>query len=228
MKKLTRIISLAALTLILQACTANSMYLKATNKAEQQFSSDERSSQIETDIVHKSQGTKFINGEKKAILQAAIVSLVNLGFHINNQNVELGVLSAHASNSVPFLSEEIEASDRLHRERVRSVIKEAYSAPTLHAHMITVAMLSGLSRLDKMSVNILIMDRKDDSQVIMKVTSSYTPPIYSATYTNFRSANHAPKFPLYAVPPAVLESMYKRTWDEISKTLFEHNIILSR
>ena len=91
--------------LLLQGCGKGpySTHLENTSRdLEVKFEKEYFDTRIEQDDIHKANRIKYVSAGKKAILQAALASLLELGFHINNQDIALGILSGTADKSAPL------------------------------------------------------------------------------------------------------------------------------
>ncbi len=221
---------LPLIALVLSGC---SLRMEQEVRAiEDKFEEEYIDTRSELNDIHKANSIRYVSAEKKVILQAALASLLELGFHINNQSVELGVLSGTADKSAAFLDSEILREDQKYRDKLISIIYQEYSGCCVGLQGETIAKLtaSAINRmLSSISVNVMVIERESDSQVSVAVTYSSSQGKADYPYDNWVQngmiigVNHE-----YTLPPRVLRITYKRIWDGIEKQLFLQNIILNR
>jgi len=231
--------------LLLQGCINPRMIGETSNALQVTLDNMARQIKIEGEDIHKANRIKYVKGDKKEILQAAMAALLELGFHINNQDFSLGVLSATANRDITFLGEAVYAAERRHRQKIVNVLKDGYREVfTLEADtdMIVSAIVSQMKEeLNTISINVIVMERKLDNQVSLRITYTVSPYVgpEPAQFWGFSPEEVLPlyistgqlqgdEYPEYTLPPSILALIYKRFWDTTEKQLFQHNIILNR
>jgi hypothetical protein len=235
-------------TLLLQGCVNRRVVQETFDSMQVNLQNMARQIKIEGEDIHKANRIKYVKGGKKEILQAAMAALLELGFHINNQDYSLGVLSATANRDSTFLDEAVYAAERRHRQKIVNVLKdgdrEGFSGPggTAPGVMVAAILSQKKEELNTISINVIVMERKLDNQVSLRITYTVSPYVgpeseqilfgisagewlTSAIETGLLQGDEYPK---YTLPPSTLTLIYKRFWDTTEKQLFQHNIILNR
>jgi len=233
--------------LLLQGCT-NPRILRETSETVQvTLENMARQIKIEGEDIHKANRIKYVKGGKKEILQAAMAALLELGFYINNQDFSLGVLSATANRDSTFLDEAVYAAERRHRQKIVNVLKDAYrEVVTMESHadeLVSAIVSQKKEELNTISINVIVMERKLDNQVSLRITYTVSPyvgpepaqiQIWGCPSCDllkiYMDAGflQGDEYPKYTLPPSTLTLIYKRFWDTTEKQLFQHNIILNR
>jgi hypothetical protein len=231
--------------LLLQGCFYTRMIRETSDAVQVTLENMARQIKTEREDIHKANRIKHVKGGKKEILQAAMAALLELGFHINNQDLSLGVLSATANRDSTFLDEAVYAVERRHRQKIVNVLKDEYRKimPTeTDIDMFVAAILSQKKEeLNTISINVIVMERKLDNQVSLRITYTVSPYVgpKPALFLGksgeewskvFISAGYfqGDEYPKYTLPASILTLIYKRFWDTTEKQLFQHNIILNR
>jgi hypothetical protein len=236
------ILLILTVALLLQGCTNSSRLRGSSDAIKVSFENMARQIKKEGEDTHKANRIKYVKGGKKEILQAAMAALLELGFHINNQDFSLGVLSATASRDSTFLDEAVHAAERRHRQKIVNVLKDGYREQN-DQDMIVSAIVSQMKEeLNTISINVIVMERKLDNQVSLRVTytvSPYVSPepaqiIWGVSARELLTMYiregylQGDEYPKYTLPPSTLTLIYKRFWDTTEKQLFQQNIILNR
>ena len=222
--------------LLLQGCGKGpySTHLENTSRdLEVKFEKEYFDTRIEQDDIHKANRIKYVSAGKKAILQAALASLLELGFHINNQDIALGILSGTADKSAPLMDAQLLREDRKYRDKLIGIIRQHYSGHFSGDNLAKVTASGFNGKLRSISVNVMVIERDDDSQVSVKITFATSQDKVSDYWRSmqdtFAQLGMIPKeIPEYTLPPQILRIAYKRIWDSIEKQLFLQNIILNR
>ena len=219
--------------LLLQGCGKGpySTHLENTSRdLEVKFEKEYFDTRIEQDDIHKANRIKYVSAGKKAILQAALASLLELGFHINNQDIALGILSGTADKSAPLMDAQLLIEDRKYRDKLIGIIRQHYSGHFSGDNLAKVTASGFNGKLRSISVNVMVIERDDDSQVSVKITFATSQEKVSNylrdDWVNFGMITK--EVPEYTLPPQILRIAYKRIWDAIEKQLFLQNIILNR
>jgi len=219
--------------LLLQGCGKGpySTHLENTSRdLEVKFEKEYFDTRIEQDDIHKANRIKYVSAGKKAILQAALASLLELGFHINNQDIALGILSGTADKSAPLMDAQLLREDRKYRDKLIGIIRQHYSGHFSGDNLAKVTASGFNGKLRSISVNVMVIERDDDSQVSVKITFATSQEKVSNylrdDWVNFGMITK--EVPEYTLSPTILRIAYKRIWDAIEKQLFLQNIILNR
>jgi hypothetical protein len=223
--------------LLLQGCGKGPYTTKLENNYTELLSSFEieyaDARKLHNDI-HKASGTKYFSASKKEILQASLAALLDLGFHINNQDMSLGILSGTTDGYASFLGRDVFQEDRLYKEKLISIIYQQYD-DTLNGENIASIISSELGgSLRSILANVLVIERKNDSQVAIKITYTINAKVSSESVVYPRrdlismGIMTEEEVPGYILPPALLEIIYKRVWEAVEKQLFQQDIILNR
>ena len=219
--------------LLLQGCGKGpySTHLENTSRdLEVKFEKEYFDTRIEQDDIHKANRIKYVSAGKKAILQAALASMLELGFHINNQDIALGILSGTADKFAPFMDAQLIREDRKYRDKLIGIIHQHYSGHFSGDNFAKVTASGFNGKLRSISVNVMVIERDDDSQVSVKITFATSQEKVSNylrdDWVNFGMITK--EVPEYTLPPQILRIAYKRIWDAIEKQLFLQNIILNR
>jgi hypothetical protein len=231
-------------TLLLSGCTNPRILRETSDTVQVTLENMARQIKIEGEDIHKANSIKYVQGGKKEILQAAMAALLELGFHINNQDFSLGVLSATANRDSTFLDEAVYAAERRHRQKIVNVLKDGYREVVtfeIDADAFANAIVSQMKEeLNTISINVIVMERKLDNQVSLRITYTVSPYVGPDAQILGLSGEESLKayisggwlegdeYPKYTLPPSTLTLIYKRFWDTTEKQLFQHNIILNR
>jgi hypothetical protein len=187
-------------------------------------------SRSELGDIHKANNIKYVSAGKTVILQAALASLMELGFHINNQDIALGVLSGTVDKSSSFMDADFLREDLKYREKLINIIRRQYSDTFAGDNLAKVTASGFNSKLKSISVNVMVIERNNDCQVSVKITYA-TFKDKGSNYLRDDWVQHGMitgVVPEYTLPPTILRIAYKRVWDSIEKQLFLQNIILNR
>ncbi len=227
--------------LLLQGCTnpMSRKFRETSDAVKVSFENMARQIKKEGEDIHKANHIKYVKGGKKEILQAAMAALLELGFHINNQDYSLGVLSATANRDSTFLDEAVYAAERRHRQKIVNVLKDEYrELMTFESDadtMVNAILSQKKEELNTISINVIVMERKLDHQVSLRITYTVSPYVgpESAAGEWLKIIINAGQlqgneYPKYTLPASTLALIYKRFWDTTEKELFQQNIILNR
>jgi len=222
--------------LLLQGCGKGLYHTHLENTSrdlEVKFEKEYFDTRIEQDDIHKANRIKYVSAGKTAILQAALASLLELGFHINNQDIALGVLSGTADTSSSFMGTELLREDQKYRDKLIDIVRQQYAGCCIgdtEENFVETIASSFNTKLADVSVNVMVIESDNDSQVSVKITyatsQNKVSDYWRSMQDTFAQLGMIPKeIPL---PPTILRIAYKRIWDSIEKQLFLQNIILNR
>jgi uncharacterized protein YceK len=225
-------------TLLLSGCTSimTAVHGERVHQLEVNFEKEYFQARSEQNDIHKANSIKYVPAGKTVILQAALASLMELGFHINNQDIALGVLSGTVDKSSSFMDTELRHEDKKYRDKLIDIVRQQYAGCCIgdtEENFVETMASRFNTKLADVSVNVMVIERDDDSQVSVKITYATSQEKVSdywrSVQDTFAQFGMIPKeIPEYTLPPNILRIAYKRIWDAIEKQLFLQNIILNR